>query len=214
MNEQSKPRLLGPAGWTAIFTGVLTIVAVFQLLAYRRSNELSAANQRATVNVGGPLWQPKLSPDAKAVVAWQFGYGLTNSGRLPAKNIVAQMSVSVGDKRPEKGLDFSTLPQGPTVQTVVGPGFSYSAAPLEVSIDDMKDVASGKKHLFLWGWATYEDGLSDRKRLTEFCTDFASVGFSKPDPSDPTSTLVATWPPCQVHNCYDDQCEDYDQRTK
>jgi hypothetical protein len=194
--------------------GVLTVVAIFQLLAYQKANDLNAANQRATVNVGGPAWQPKLSPDGKAITGWRFEYGLTNSGRLPVKNIIAQMSISLGDKRPDRGLDFNTLPQGPTIQTVIGPGFSFSAQPLEVSVEDMKDVASGKKHLFLWGWATYDDGLSGKKRLTEFCTDFTNVAFSKPDPTDPTSTLIADWPPCQVHDCYDDQCDDYGERTK
>jgi hypothetical protein len=214
MDEKPKPRFPGAAIWTAIFTGVLTIVAIFQWLAYQKANDLNIANQRATINSGGPAWQPTAASDGKSITGWKFVYAWTNTGHLPAKNLVTQFNISLGDKRPQKGLDFATLPQGSTIQAVIGPGAALTMAEVNVSVNDMKSVALGQKHLFFWGWAVYEDGLSSKKRLTEFCTDVISVDFSKPDPTDPTSTLIAQWPPCQVHNCYDDQCEDYDARVK
>jgi hypothetical protein len=214
MDEKEKPRFPSAAIWTAIFTGVLTVVAILQWLAYQKANDLNIANQQATINSAGPAWQPILAPDAKSITGWRFQYGWVNTGHLPAKSVVSQINVSLGDKRPERGLDFATLPQGSTILGVIGPGSSFSTPELDVSVNDMKSVALGQKHLFFWGWAVYEDSLSSKKRLTEFCNDFTSVEFSKPDPTSPTSTLIAQWPPCQIHNCYDEQCEDYNERTK
>jgi hypothetical protein len=215
MNEQPRVRLPGSTVWTAIFTGVLTLVAMFQLFAYMKANDLNVSAQRATMNAGGPGFAPNLAPDGKSVTGWKFQYGWTNSGHLPAKNLLTQFNMYLGDKQPQKGLDFSELPQSSTIQSVIGPGSAFAMPESEVSIDDLKAVSLGQKHLFFWGWMVYEDGLSGKKRLTEFCNDVTSLQFSNPNnPTDPKTNIIAQWPPCQTHNCYDDECEDYAARTQ
>lgn len=208
-------RAPGAGGWTAIFTAVLTIVAVLQWLAYREANELNAANQRATINVSGPAFGQVPSPDGKSTEGWMFQYGWNNSGRLPAKRVASQITFSLGDQRPVEGLNFATLGTGKTIQSVIGPSGGFQPPQIEMSVSDLKDVAEGKKHLFFWGWAIYDDGIPGTpRRLTEFCNDVTSLQFSNPDMSSLSTRVEANWPPCPVHNCYDEQCNDYNEITK
>lgn len=204
------------AGWTAVFTAVLMVFSGLLYMVSDKANEVNIATQRAIVNSMGPSWQRIPSPDGKSIIGWRFDYGWQNSGRTPAKNAVAQTNLYTGDKHPNKGLDFSTLPQNNSLAFVLGPNASFGMPSNDVPLSTLKEISDGKKHMFFWGWIVYEDGIPGTpKRLTEYCMDVNSLSFSKPeDPSNPASDLVANWPPCETHYCYDEQCSDYDARTK
>lgn len=215
-NGAVKRFLTSPGFWTAIFTGFLVLFTFFQVIINHHANQLNAANQRAMINFSGPAWQSIPSPDGKAIIGWRFGYGWSNSGRSPAREVISQVYYSLGDARPDKGLDFGNLPQGQTIQNVIGPGNGFGPPDVAISIANLEEVVAARKHLFFWGYATYDDGIPGTpRRLTEFCNDVISLAFSNPnDPTNIKTQLIASWPPCPVHNCYDEQSEDYAQRTK
>jgi len=210
-------KIFGSAAfWTAVFTGVLTLFTGLLYMVSNRANEVNVATQRATVNISGPVWAKIQSPDGKSIAGWRFLFSWGNSGRTPANNAVYQTNLYIGDVRPEKGLDFGTLPQSPTLSFVLGPNATYGVQNMDISIEQLKEVADGKKHMFFWGWIAYDDGIPHTpRRLTEYCMDVTSLSFSKPnDLTNPTDELIANWPPCKTHYCYDDQCGDYTAHTK
>lgn len=215
MSDEWWKRVFGSSAvWTAIFTAVLCVFTGILAWISFQDNRLNQANQRAMLNFNGPGLQKKMSPDGKKIASWQVYYGWTNSGRDPAKNAFAQYNFSLGDKRPTRDLNFDTLPTRDTYPMILGPNTSFGMTPVELTIPDLEDVESGKKHLFFWGWATYSDGIpGSPRRLTEFCTDVTGLTWSADNHSDPSTTPVVSTPPCEKHNCYDEDCEDYRQRT-
>jgi len=218
MLQKLKAMFGSAAHWTAAFTGVLCLFTALLAYVSFEANRLNAANQRAIVNFNGPMFGKKMMPDGKKVKSYLVYYGWSNSGRSPAKNAFTQFNDSVGDRRPTKDTDFSSLSQRDTLPLILGPGTMFQVPPVELTVSQLDDVTSGKQHLFFWGWVTYDDGIpGSPRRLTEFCTDVTSVDWSG-GPSmahdDPANTMTINTPPCDKHNCYDDTCNDYSERTK
>jgi hypothetical protein len=216
MSINVKELFRSPAAWTAIFTGVLCLFTALLAWVSYQANSLNAAQQRAIVNFNGPAVSKKLTPDGKSVKAYQIYYGWQNSGRGPAKDAEAQYNFYLGDKKPTKDTDFSHLPTRDTLPLILGPGTYFQMTPIDLNVSDLESVETGKQHLFLWGWITYNDSIPHSpRRLTEFCTDVTSVQWATPgDHSDVNANPSITTPPCETHNCYDEECHDYDQRTK
>jgi hypothetical protein len=84
------------------------------------------------------------------------------------------------------------------------------------------DYWQGKKRLFIWGTAIYNDSFEDTpERLSEFCIglthltvnqqgDPNKVDFTKAD----VNLVGFQWEQCTEHNCYDQDCKDYSSRAK
>jgi hypothetical protein len=206
----------GRAGmWTALSTVVMCVFSGLLWHISSPTDDVNRATQRATLNPSGPVWQRVNSPDGKSLLGFKIYYAWTNSGNTPAMNGLSQFNVFLGDTRPEKGLDFSGLPQNRTMPFILGPKGAIQLPEATLTVADVESVEQGKKHLFFWGWATYGDGItSTARRLTEFCTDITGMAFNKPEHSDSTADIAWNGPPCITHNYYDEQCNDYSARAK
>jgi hypothetical protein len=202
--------------WTAVFTGVLCLFTALLWKVSNEANTFNASNQRAMINFGGPYLSKKMAADGKKVDGWQVYYAWSNSGRNPAKGVEAQFNYSLSDRRPTKDLNFGELPTRDTLPLILGPGTMFQMPPVDLSLDDLSSIESRKQHLFFWGWITYDDGNPhSSRRLTEFCTDVTGLTWTGPsDHTDPLANFSIQTPPCETHNCYDETCADYDQRTK
>jgi hypothetical protein len=202
--------------WTAVFTGVLCVFTGLLWRVSYQTTQFNAANQRAIINFIGPMVAKKMTPDGKKIDKWQVNFGWVNNGKNPAKNGFAQYNFSLSDKAVAKDTDFDSLPTRETIPLIVGPGLEYMEEPVDLTDNELKDVSNGKQHLFFWGWMTYDDGNpGSPKRLTEFCSEVAAVNWTGPDDhSDVATSVQITAPPCIKHNCYDDSCEDYIERTR
>jgi hypothetical protein len=201
--------------WTAVATVAMCIFSYFLWQVSNESNENNIASQRATLSSNGPNWGKIMSQDGKTVTGYTIGYAMANSGSLPAKDASGQVNLSIGSDRPGDVKDFAKLPQSQTVNFIVGPKGAIVLPQVSFSIADAEEVAAGRKHMFVWGWTVYHDGFSKTPtRLTEFCTDFTQVNWTSPDHTSPQSVVMALSPPCEKHNCYDEDCPDYKTKTE
>ena len=215
MSQEQTHWYTSSGGWTAIFTAVLCLFTFFLWRVSDAANGLNAANQRAMVNFNGPGVGKTLSPDGKTVAAYQVLYAWSNSGRSPAKSAISQYNASLSDLRPDRSLDFDSLPTRETLPLIVGPGTVFQLPPVVLTVSDLEDVSTGKKHLFFWGWITYKDGIPDSPtRLTEFCTDVTSINWGSGDHNSLSNNPTLNTPPCAQHNCYYEECGDYAERVK
>lgn len=205
---------IGKSGaWTAVFTLLLT---VFSALLYRvsdKANETSVATQRAFVSFLGPVFVKDVQ--GKKLMGINVYYAWSNSGTTPAKDEVSEWNMSLGETQPEKGLNFDNLPQNQRLQLVLGPKATFQLNPVYLTVRDLEMISEGKLHLFFWGWTTYRDIFGGTPvRLSEFCTDITSASWTMPDHTNPLVDFKTISPPCPVHNCYDQDCEDYSSRAK
>lgn len=222
----------------AAATVVYAIVSSGQLSALRESNRINrealASVQRAFLSFSGISPGATInSRDWKTRIAQQLILDWYNSGATPAKDVVIKSSKGwlPWPKEPERGFAFpdvnrpdfapknGILPPGwPTekyVHLVVGPHAATSTISA-IGADILEDQRSLKSRLFFWGWAVYKDIFpGDPDRLTEFCTEMFDVAVtSGKSISDPSATVTWHTQPCSQHNCYDEDCSDYAERTK
>jgi hypothetical protein len=202
------------AAWTAIFTCVLCIFSYLLWQVSDAANRLAIATQAASISSVGPVIIKQANPDGKTLKGWNIVFGWINSGNTPTKTAELQSNVYVGTASPSKGLDFSQLPQDRIVTAVVAPHQAMQLTPGFVTLQDADDVTAGKKHMFFWGWAVYHDGIDPRARLAEYCFNVEAVTFPKTDHADFTQDASFISNPCGVHFCFDEDCEDYKDRTK
>ena len=211
--KQSTKRFFNPGAWSAIFTGVLVF---FTRLLYKvndRATEASIASQRAFLSFSGPALIKDIQKGKWTGL--RVYYLWSNSGTTPAKDGTSEWNMSFGPIVPAKGLDFDSLPQNERHAFVIGPKAAYQLSPVYLSTQDLEAVAENKKHLFFWGWVTYRDIFSGTPlHLTEFCTEITSAVWTQQDHASPAADWNTTSPSCPVHNCYDEDCEDYSTRTR
>jgi hypothetical protein len=201
--------------WTAFATVMMMVFSGLLWHVSDVANETNRETQRAMLSSSGPIIQKVNMPDGKTLKGFSVTYFWANGGTIPAKEGRAQFNLSLGATRPTTGLDFMSLPQSSTIPFVLGPKGAIQMAPVSISREEMDAVEQGKLHLFFWGWVIYRDGLLDTpRRLSEFCTDITNVTWSKPDHTDATVDIVTSSPPCETHNCYDEQCADYSALAK
>lgn len=206
-------RVLNSGAWTAIFTGILVLFTALLWRVNDRATETSVAAQRAFISSTGPgIIKDVQGPKWKGVKVY---YLWGNSGTTPAKDAVSEWNMSLGSTIPTKGLNFDNLPQNERLSFVMGPKSNFQMVPVYLSTEELEMVADGKKRLFFWGWVTYRDIFSATPiHLSEFCTDITSAVWTTPNHTALTTDWNTVSPPCPVHNCYDEDCEDYTARIR
>ena len=51
------------------------------------------------------------------------------------------------------------------------------AIAVTASLENIKSLQDGSKHMFVWGWAEYDDVFEGtRRHRTEFCNEIVAVG--------------------------------------
>jgi hypothetical protein len=212
--------------WTAVFTGILTLftgllllVAMRQTTISRQSTELSRqstessrASQRAFLGIAISPRLEAVAPQGK-VTGYKVHMGWKNNGTTPTQSALAEFNIADWAERPSRGFDFAQLPQAERQEYVVGPQASWEVLTVPLSFDMLSDG----RHLFGWGWVVYRDIFKGTPvRLSEFCFELTNPKWLGPtgpvvglDRLKPNTLFVLDTPPCQTHNCYDEQCEDY-----
>lgn len=200
------------AAWTAVFTLVLTVVAVLSYLNYRKTNEISVNTQRAFISFKNITGMNLMDSKSKKLAGLQFSVQFENSGTTPTKSAFAQSNVQAWRTPLPKGFGFEDL--GKTekhLSLIIGAKATVSSGPLFVDIDTLNDVMQKKSLLFFWGWVTYHDIFNGTPtRLTEFCFQLEV----EPVLGNPDKTILWRAIPCSTHNYFDEDCPDYQTRIK
>jgi hypothetical protein len=235
--ERIKKWFPNAAVWTALFTGVLTLFTVFQYRVSRITSEIQRNSQRAFLSFSGPavgarFVSPPMPNNSAPWNGQEIAINWSNNGETPARNVVIHLGAN--GFFPDIPAQFDYPPISDSINAVIGPK-SFYGTNMQVSKDEIIDVAHGKKRLFAWGTATYDDVFEKSpKRLSEFCVELTHLTFAPastlPQPKtnqispqnpatmdleDPNISLVGfQWQQCRAHNCYDEDCPDYKVATK
>jgi hypothetical protein len=154
----------------------------------------------------------------------QIFINLVNSGNTPARAVVIQTGIHDWPEDLPKGYQFPL--DNDKIQATVGPKAQYSTDRI-ISKDAILQNWHGKARIFIWGTIVYRDIFpDDPERLTEFCTEMTHVTAGwitapktppvKGPSLDDLNTTIATAQnnACKEHNCYDEDCYDYQSRIK
>jgi hypothetical protein len=152
-----------------------------------------------------------------------------NSGNTPATDIVGGSNVQEWSRELPNEFNFGDIEsdkKGQAFPQVAGPKFAFVSPQTEITLDDMIESREKKHHhVYAWGWVSYKDGIkSTPRRLTEYC--FELVNFRASTAMSPAEITVPdmhsldhefAWDfiGCPLpHNCYDENCKDYPERTR
>lgn len=210
--------------WTLLFTAVIAIVTVQIRDIYKLMDQTSRTSGRAFVvfqsNLGGGvgLYGPDPKDAKKQIrVGQEVVMNLENTGPTPARSVVAFSNQQTWRGDLPEGFDFHDLNPIPTNMpiNVIGP---RQVLPIKivVPLDNFIATHNGTERQFFWGWAVYKDAFPDTPdRLTEFCVEMIQVAWDTKKPVTDLSNVIA-WntQQCRQHNCYDQDCKDYDARIK
>jgi flagellar hook-basal body complex protein FliE len=170
--------------------------------------------QRAFMNYEGlSIGRRLVDRGTNRVTAWQFLIKWENTGSTPARAMVGRSSFQPTVSPLPRGFNFPDLgivDEGPGVLAPKG----TATTTLTVPTGTLNAVKEGKLHLYMWGWTSYRDAFRGTPpRLTEYCievTQFIASGDLS-DPSIQYNLIPAT---CAEHNCYDEDCPDYESRIR
>lgn len=195
----------------AAFTGTLWAATTRQA---KLTKEALIADKRAFVfakNLGG-FWE--IDPPT-GTYGWRFRPLWENSGETPTFRMVMHTSCEL--RNAPLPADFRDFDQSDdkTGSALMGPkSSSYGGlAPVNpvgpISAQDLLDVQNGRKYLYLWGWARYNDVFpGTQQHLTRFAWAITILG--DPFAYDPTRTdnsLSFGHIYLQTGNCADDECK-------
>jgi hypothetical protein len=183
------------------------------------SNQSSVAGQRAYANFSGLQPAGRLVDDNnnKRITHFTFWAKWENSGTTPAKNAVGRINYrrTTDAMRRDLAFDFSDQGTIPDAPYIIGPKGTINSPPIAVPIQDVQDQINGRLHLYVYGWTAYDDIFKGNRHLTEFCVELVNFHSTNAiDITDMASLTDALPITCPQHNCYEEDCQDYKQRTR
>jgi hypothetical protein len=205
------------------FTAMLVYVSNKQANIYDRQTRDNEAIQRAFVVFDGFTPIQVVDRTTKKVALWGFTPVWENSGTTPTQGMVSHVNRKLWDDSSRLPPDsfFSDIwdnnvatADRKNVPLVIGPKHTFNMIRLIVPIDWLIAAQEGKKQIYLYGWATYNDAFFPHTpgHITRFCyvLDKDSVL------GDLTSTEITMRRVepivCAKYNCSDDECQNLKKR--
>jgi hypothetical protein len=137
-------------------------------------------------------------------VAWTVSIMWENSGGTPTKNMFSHVSTDFFDGEMPGNFTFPDLGDQTRIRTMIGPGAVIYSGAFEYRVEDPRvgEVFKRTKHLYIWGWAEYDDIFENTKRhRTEFCYEVFFVGAAYPNKVQFTTRMHRS------HNAADEDCQ-------
>jgi hypothetical protein len=131
-----------------------------------------------------------------------------NTGKTPTKNLRIYVSTPKEIVAPYKASDLNFRKEADVTYTqlYIAPGLTVHGGGKTLSLDDLHAIRDGKKQMYVWGCAWYDDVFPrTAHHVTEFCDVIDAAYF---DPKDETKPTAVGTDFCSVHNCADDECAD------
>jgi hypothetical protein len=195
----------------AAFTATLWIATGRQANLTRQA---VMAGKRAFVFPTGVVALPESNAksgsfDWRLVPAWE------NSGETPTRNLRIYTDCILTNVPLPENFSFSQIdPEEPPAVAMLGPkanskgGIAPHTTSPALTPQDIVDIQSGRRFLYLWGWARYSDSLPNApERITRFCWQIVADG--NPLTFNPLiDPQGLRW--SSIHqrrgNCADDEC--------
>ena len=148
--------------------------------------------------------------ESSVSLPWFFNGGNTQT-RKSIGMVNYDVTSSIGMT---KFFDFSDRVNNEPRQFTVAPK-GYAIATERIPIWEFQGTKAQTLRLYTWGWLTYHDVFDGTPtRLSEFCQELVGVDSTNPDMTDPASQIKWTLALCPTHNCNDEECTDYKEKTK
>jgi hypothetical protein len=210
----------------ALVVGVLFLVIYgCQLDQMIKSNRISRESvesvQRALVYFSGqPAYIKRVVGNKVGtltiVIPWE------NSGVTPAMNGKSMVNWRIFHG-PNGIPDNFTYPDEGQVkprQFDIPPKSSGNGT-MDVPIWAISSAKNGVGRLYVHGWIVYDDIFKGRPRkrntprhLSEFCSEITNIKSIPDDITDPNVNITWELSLCPEHNCSDERCADYKEKTQ
>jgi hypothetical protein len=197
-------------------TAIYAVVATLQWCAMRDSNKI---NRDALEGVQRPFvtFSPKMSvgtkfdPRTGHIAAFFPQVPINNSGNTATRNLKDHVSVYPSKDELPQTFTFPDIGRAPE-SIDIGPHDSITYYAASFGINDARAAQSGTGHVYIYGWATYNDGFRNTSpHITQFCYELKvddSVDISDPkwiqSPYNIGSFQMC--PSALDHNCTDEEC--------
>ncbi len=210
----------------AIFTAVLAVMAFGQACIYTKQldvlrDQLIISSRPYISFTGFNGSKPELLngevADSIIFVKWN---NPSTSPTVNGKLTIGHSVLPFTGFRASSPASFDH-PDQSDMPIVAGPKSDGSIAA-HVPIEAIQAVEHIQASVFLWGWVIYQDAFPETpKHLTEFCFQIQSINITNMPPAkqepnfrDASLNWTATDEYCPNHNCYDNNCPDYAEKTK
>jgi hypothetical protein len=131
---------------------------------------------------------------------------LENAGTTPTRSLVMDSSYQYfSPGTMPANFSFPDLSGGPPHNEYLGPKAKIVAARVDVPMSTEEEIADGKKHLFIWGWATYKDIFRGTDpHVTKYCVE---IVIKRIKGLNGKEALITNTEYCRKNNCTDDDCK-------
>jgi hypothetical protein len=112
-------------------------------------------------------------------VSWVVTVIWENAGSTPTRRLFTHVNTDFFDEEMPENFTFPDLGDQTRVPTLIGPHAAVLSGGFEYKVSDpnVAAVSAGKKHLYVWGWAEYDDIFQGTPRhRTEFCYELFLIG--------------------------------------
>ena len=138
--------------------------------------------------------------------SWHFEVIWKNFGKRSPKDLIGISSYDLRENPIPDDFEFPNkiLENGPPKKQkiFIGPEVLVPGAALTVPVFEAREIAAGRKHLYVWGWSEYSDGFTGTpRRRSEFACKIEWRGL--PDDPNPNGVAVTR---CDKHNGADEEC--------
>jgi hypothetical protein len=137
-------------------------------------------------------------------VSWVVAIMWENSGDTRTKNLFIHVSYQFFDGEMPEDFSFPDLGDQTRILTMIGPRATIASVEFKFEASDPRalKVFEGKTHLYLWGWAEYDDIFEGTPRhRTEFCYEIFFVGAAFPGKAQLAHRMH------RLHNAADEDCK-------
>lgn len=150
----------------------------------RLSKETAERQLRAYVSIKELGKNAVSDNNTKTIIGWSFHIVWQNTGATPTRDMLTHTSIRFEESGIPEGYRFPDMwiirKEQVYPPVTLSPNSTFAEDIGMFSIDQLREVINGKKTLYFYGWADYNDVFSDSERhRTEFC---AQVLF----PGDPS----------------------------
>lgn len=163
-----------------LFTCLLFVATLYLYLATRdlvKGADKTAQQQlRAYVFVKAIHSNIVANSDIGLVDNWRITVELGNGGNTPTKNLLLNTNWDSFSEQMAGDFDFPDRPYGDAAPGLIGPGGSSHAPHVDIPTALIDQVALKFKHVYIWGWADYDDVVGGPRHRTEFCFEILKDG--------------------------------------
>jgi hypothetical protein len=166
------------------------------------------SGDRAYVHFAGCRWiSHKLEGTER--VFWRIRPTWINSGNTPTRKLYVYVYYEILDEPMQVDHAF-TPAEHKRVPATIPPKGQIESGPRDFFGDDLIDVKEGKKHLYVWGIATYRDVFPDTAdHITKFCVVATNITGNPLEPWDDKSNIFnIAFTNYDRHNCADEDCDE------